>query len=97
MQEIFTPLFQNLSVLLTGSVNMHPVCALAVFPRGSYQLVGPHPASTGPGSAAITVLLGEKRESMEKSELSADLKQNILSSTSSVKTPGPGCPEQRAI
>lgn len=60
MQEIFTPLFQNLSILLSGSVNMHPVCALAVFLQGSYQLVGPHPASTGPGSAAITVLLGEK-------------------------------------
>lgn len=60
MQEIFTPLFENLSILLTGSVNMHPVCAHAVFLQGSYQLVGPHPESTGPGSAAITVLLGEK-------------------------------------
>lgn len=98
MHVIFTPLFENLSVLLTGSVNMHPVSAHAVFPRGSYQQVGPHLASTEPGSAAITVLMGKKdKESMKKSELSADLKQNILSSTSSAKTPGPGRPEQRAI
>lgn len=78
---------------------MHPVSAHAGFPWGSYQPVGPHLAPTGPGSAAITVLMGKKeRESMKKkSELSADLKQNILSSTSSAKTPGPGRPEQRAI
>lgn len=83
----------------SGSVNMHRVCAHAVFPRGSYQPVSPHPASTGPGSAAITVLMGEKEREHggKKSELSADLKQNILSSTSSVKTLGPSRPEQRAI
>lgn len=68
MHGIFTPLFENLSILLTGSVNMHPVSAHAVFPRGSYQQVGPHLASTGPGSAAITVLMGKKKErkSMKK-------------------------------
>lgn len=67
MHGIFTPLFENLSILLTGSVNMHPVSAHAVFPRGSYQPVGPHLASTGPGTAAITVLMGKKeRESMKK-------------------------------
>lgn len=71
MHEIFTPLFENLSILLPGSVNMHHVCAHTVFPRGSYQPVGPHPASTGPGSSAITVLMeGKERESMEEKKVS---------------------------
>lgn len=70
MHEIFTPLFENLSILLTGPVNMHPVCAHAVFSWGSYQPVSPHPASTGPGSAAITVLMGEKEREHGKKKVS---------------------------
>lgn len=62
MHEMFTPLFENLSILLTGSVNMRPVCAHAAFPQGSYQPVGPHPASTGPGSAVITALMGGEKK-----------------------------------
>lgn len=50
--------FENLSVVVAGSVNVHPV----VVWQDSYQPVGPHPVSTGPGPAAITVVSLEKKK-----------------------------------